>query len=232
MLLAFLGVFLSWYDRGGPTALPVLLFAAGLLAPLAQARDADITSLHKHVVFGVWFLSVMTGYAASKLTHLDNELSHGALISVVVVLAGAISGYLEVNAYNGAWPNVSKTMPALSTAITEAHCPCLVFQEDQAHYYLPSNLVGKSFVGPYSFSFHDPHTWRTVEGPQAMAAAITDGYFGVVEIDASQGDADYRLITNALRASSQYALESSVPWPDHPGEPTQVWRLRVGNGGQ
>ena len=232
VLLAFLGIFLCWYDQGRPSLLPVLLFVAGIVAPVAQAHESDITSLHKHVVFGAWFLCMMTGYAASKLSHLDNKLSHGALISLAVILAGTISGYLDVDAYNGAWPNVSGAMPAMATAIRKAHCPCLIFQPNPAHYYLPGELLSKAVVGPYSFSFHDHHTWRTINGPQAMAAAIADGYFGAVEIDASQGDAEYHLITSALASSSQYTLMSSVPWPEHPGEPTQVWRLTVGDGGQ
>jgi len=231
VLIAFLGIFLSWYDRGRPNALSVLLFIAGLLAPVAQAYQRDITSLHKHVVFGAWFLCMMAGYAASKLSHLDNKLSHGALISLVVLLAGTISGYLEVNTYSGSWPNVSRTMPALATAIRTAHCPCLIFQADDAHYYLSSELLSKAaVVDPYSFSFHDPHTWEPIQGPPAMAAAIANGYFGAVEIDASQGDAEYHLITNALSSSNQYTLVSSVPWPQHPGEPTEVWRLTVGSG--
>lgn len=231
VLMAFLGIFLSWYDQGRPNALPVLLFLAGILAPVAQAHESDITSLHKHVVFGAWFLCIMTGYAASKISYLDNKLSHGVLISLVVLLAGMISGCLEVNAYSGQWPNVSRTMPALASAIRTAHCPCLVFQEDPAHYYLSSGLLSGEVVGPYSFTFHDSHTWETIRGAQAMAAAIADEYFGVVEIDASQGDAEYHLITGALRSSGQYILTSSVPWPEHPGEPTEVWQLTDGNGG-
>jgi hypothetical protein len=231
VLMGFLGIFLRWYDQGRPNALPVLLFVAGILAPAAQAYESDITSLHKHVVFGAWFLCIMTGYAASKISYLDNKLSHGALISLVVLLAGAISGYLEVNTYSETWPNVSRTMPVLATAISTAHCPCLIFQEDPADYYLPSGLLSKAVVGPYSFTFHDPRTWGTIHGPQAMAAAIANGYFGAVEIDASQGDAEYHLITNALRYSSLYTLMSSVPWTEHLGEPTEVWRLTVGNGG-
>lgn len=229
VLLAFLGIFLSWYDQGRPNALPVLLFIAGILAPVAQAHSNDITSLHKHVVFGAWFMCMMTGYAASKLTHLDNKLSHGAIISLVVVLAGTVSGYLQVNSYIETWPNVSRTMPALVAGISKAGCPCLIFQENQAHYYLPSRLLSKGVTGPYSFSFHGPHTWQTVHGSEAMVSAIAVDYFGVVEIDASQGDAEYRLITNALRVSNQYVLISSVPWQEHPGEPTQVWRLKFGS---
>lgn len=230
ILLAFLGIFLSWYDRGQPNALPVLLFIAGILAPAAQAHNEDIISLHKHIVFGAWFTCMMAGYAASKLTHLDNKLSHGALISAVVVLAGAISGYFEVSAYSTTWPDVSTTMPALETAIVKAHCPCLIFQNDAAHYYLPASSVSNGVIGPYAFSFHDSHTWKTIQGDQAMAAAIADGYFGAVEVDASHGDAEYRVVTNALRASKQYTLVSSVPWSQSPGEPTQVWRLSIGSG--
>ena len=227
VLLAFLGIFLCWYDQGRPSLLPVLLFVAGIVAPVAQAHESDITSLHKHVVFGAWFLCMMTGYAASKLSHLDNKLSHGALISLAVILAGTISGYLDVDAYNGAWPNVSGAMPAMATAIRKAHCPCLIFQPNPAHYYLPGELLSKAVVGPYSFSFHDHHTWRTINGPQAMAAAIADGYFGAVEIDASQGDAEYHLITSALASSSQYTLMSSVPWPERPGSPLKSGDLQL-----
>ncbi len=55
LLLALMGVLLLWLDNKRPNLLPIVLFAAVLLAPAEQARISDITSLHKHVVFGAWF---------------------------------------------------------------------------------------------------------------------------------------------------------------------------------
>ena len=47
-----------------------LLAAAGLLAPLNQARIHTTTSLSKHVDFGAWFAAAAAGYALARLSQV------------------------------------------------------------------------------------------------------------------------------------------------------------------
>jgi hypothetical protein len=228
LMLGVLGVWLAWYDRGRMWGLPPVLLAAGLLAPAEQARIGDITSLHKHVAFGAWFLCMIAGYAVSRVSCLDGRLAHGAVIGAVLAGALAATGYAQASSFMSSWPSAGATMPALGRAVSADGCPCLVFQEDAARYYLPPPDADTGLTGPYAFSYRDAQEQAGLSGVTAMGAAIGNGYFGAVQVDASRGQATYRLLTRALRESGQYALVSSAPWPLHPGEPTQVWQRTAG----
>lgn len=229
LLLGLLGVLLMWFDRRLAHALPIVMFAAALLAPVEQARISDITSLHKHVVFGAWFLCMVAGYAVNRISRLDGQLSHGIIIGMVLIAVFAATGFSQVASVTRDWPSVSRVMPALGDAITDAQCPCLIFQASQARYYLPAGDLARQVTGPYTFTYRDSRTWTPLGGPRAMAAAIGNGYFGVVEVDASRGVATYRLLVDSLRGSRQYRLTASQPWPMHPNAPTQVWERIAGS---
>jgi Dolichyl-phosphate-mannose-protein mannosyltransferase len=231
LLLGTLGVILIWNDRGHVTLGPVVLLAAGLLAPLEQARIDDVTSLHKHVVFGAWFLCMVAGYAAGRIAWLDGHLSQTVIISGVLLAVSAATGYSQASYIARSWPTMSQVMPPLAAAVRSAHCPCLIFQEDAARYYLPPVVFDhEAITGPYSFAYPDPAARKVLQGPSAMAAAIENGYFGAVEIDGSSHPM-YPLLRRALQRSGEYERRLSIPWATRPGEPTQVW-VRTGGLGQ
>ncbi len=230
LLLGTLGVILIWNDRGRVTLGPVVLLAAGLLAPLEQARIDDVTSLHKHVVFGAWFLCMVAGYAAGRIAWLDGHLSQTVIISAVLLAVSAATGYSQASYIARSWPTMSQVMPPLAAAVRSAHCPCLIFQEDAARYYLPPVVFDhEAITGPYSFAYPDPAARKVLQGPSAMAAAIENGYFGSVEIDGSS-HAMYPLLRRALQRSGEYERRLSIPWATRPGEPTQVWVRTAGLG--
>jgi Dolichyl-phosphate-mannose-protein mannosyltransferase len=227
LLLAFLGLLLLWLDNRRPNLLPIVLVAAVLLAPAEQARISDITSLHKHVVFGAWFACMVAGYAITRISRLDGQLSHGVIIGSVLIAVVAATGFSQATSVTRSWPDVSRTMPALNRAIHRAGCPCLVLQETAAYYYLPAKDTANSIVGPYTFNYASAANWHPLSGPPAMAAAIGNGYFGTVEVDASRGRATYLGLVASLRDSGQYRLISKQRWALHPAERTEVWE-RVG----
>jgi hypothetical protein len=229
LLLAFLGLLLLWLDNRRPNLLPIVLVVALLLAPAEQARISDITSLHKHVVFGAWFACIVAGYAVTRISQLDGQLSHGVIIGFVLVAVVAVTGFSQATSVTRSWPSVSHTMPALNRAIQRDGCPCLVLQETAADYYLPAKDLTGSIIGPYTFSYASATDWQPLSGIPAMAAAIRNSYFGSVEVDASRGRATYRRLIASLRDSAQYRLVRKQPWPLHPNEPTEVWERAAGS---
>ncbi len=230
LLLGILGVLLAWLDGGRITALPALLFAAALLAPAEQARISDITSLHKHVAFGAWFLCIIAGYAVNRISQIDGQMSHGIIIAAVLVAAFGVTGYSQSASVVRSWPSVSHIMPALGGAISQSGCPCLVLQQNAAEYYLPPSELKGQVIGPYTFTYHDSEAWEALSGPTAMAAAIRNDYFAVVEVDASRGLPTYRLLENSLRQSGLYRQIASQSWSMWPASPTQVWVRIAGSG--
>jgi hypothetical protein len=228
LLLGLMGVLLIWLDSKRVTALPIVLFAAALLAPAEQARLSDITSLHKHVVFGAWFLCVLAGYAVTRISQLDGQLSHGVIIGTVLIAAFATTGFSQATSVTRSWPAVNQVMPALGTAIGRAGCPCLILQVSAARYYLPASDLTGTVIGPYTFTYRDSANWTPLSGTAAMTAAIGNGYFGVVQVDASRGLPAYRRLVASLAGSGQYRLIASQPWGLHPAAPTQVWERTTG----
>ncbi len=231
LLLGFLGLLLLWLDNSRPNLLPIVLFAALLLAPAEQARISDITSLHKHVVFGAWFACIVAGYAVTKISQLDGQLSHGVIIGFVLVAVVAVTGFSQATSVTRSWPSVSHAMPALNRAIHRDGCPCLVLQETAADYYLPARDLTGSIIGPYTFSYRSAANWQPLSGVPGMAAAIRNGYFGAVEVDASRGRATYRSLVASLQDSGQYRLVRKQTWSLHPAEPTEIWE-RLGGSAQ
>ena len=228
LLLAFLGLLLLWLDNRRPNLLPIVLVAAVLLAPAEQARISDITSLHKHVVFGAWFACIVAGYAITRISRLDGQLSHGVIIGFVLIAVVAVTGFSQATSVTRSWPSVSHAMPALSRAIQRDGCPCLVLQETAADYYLPAKELTGSIIGPYTFSYSSATDWQPLSGIPAMAAAIRNGYFGAVEVDASRGRATYGRLVASLRDSAQYRLVRKQTWSLRPKEPTEVWERVAG----
>ena len=228
LLLGVLGVWLAWYEHGRAWMLPVLFIIAAVLAPVEQARIGEITSLHKHVVFGSWFLCMVAGYAVSRISHLDGRLAHGAIIGGVLVGVFAATGFAQATAFMSSWPQGKYAVQAIGESVHSNPCPCLIFQEFAADYYLPAISLEGGVIGPWAFNYADTAKQQELEGVPAMAAAIGNGYFGTVEIDASQGPATYQQLSSALQRSRQYKLISSTPWALHLGEPTQVWMRTKG----
>jgi len=226
LLLGILGVVLIWHDSGRIEPIPLVLLAAALLAPIAQARIHDVTSLHKQVVFGAWFLCAVAGYAVSRIAFLDGKLSQSVIISAVLLAVSTATGFSQASTIYASWPSVAPAMPALARAIGTGPgtCPCLITQESAAEYYLPAADMAGPIVGPYTFTYRDAALPAGLSGPSAMAAAIMNGYFGAVEIDGLRTPGMYRLLRTSLRRSHQYTLTYQGTWPLKPGEPTQVWQ--------
>jgi hypothetical protein len=173
---------------------------------------------------------VVAGYAVARIAFLDGRLSQGAVISVTLATVFAGVGYVQASALFASWPSVTAAMPSLAQAMTADGCPCLISQDDDARYYLPAADLTGLIVGPYSFTYQDAATPVALSGPQAMAAAIGNGYFGAVEIDGLRTPAFYQLLRTSLRRSGQYRLVYAKYWPGRPREPTQVWQ-RTGTAG-
>jgi Dolichyl-phosphate-mannose-protein mannosyltransferase len=230
LLLGILGTVLIWHDRRHIEALPLALLAAACLAPAAQAYIHDVTSLHKQVVFGAWFLCAVAGYTVARIAFLDGRLSQGAVISVTLTAVFAGVGYVQASALFASWPSVVAAMPSLARAITVDGCPCLISQDSDARYYLPAADTTGLIVGPYSFTYQDSAMPVAQSGPRAMSAAIGNGYFGAVEIDGLRAPAVYRLLRRSLRRSGEYRLIYQKYWSGRPREPMQVWQ-RTRNAG-
>ena len=108
LVLAAAGVVISaWRDHSAArTTLLAILAAAGLLAPLEQARIHTLLSLDKHVAFGAWFAAIPAGLALSVMLRAlraraaarPTRLAVYAMMCACVVLGGPVVALGEVQA--------------------------------------------------------------------------------------------------------------------------------------
>jgi hypothetical protein len=230
-VLAVIGVGISCFTEGIRTRLLCgTLTAAILLAPAEQARIHILTSLHKHVAFGAWFAAIVAGYALARASRANR--TRGWRVFAAAAGITAFLGIPQANAMYAGWPNSAGMVSDLAPVISQAHCPCLVTEDNVVSYYLLRQTLFDKFVGAFSFYHWDNATQRVLHGMPAYRQAITSHYFRVAEVDPDENPAIYAPVTRALAAAPGWQLVDRIP-SGTPHKPFEIWRYgpaRSGNG--
>jgi len=190
------------------------LTAAALLAPVNQARIDTLTSLQKHVAFGVWFAAIAAGYGLSRAA----DMTQAKIRRLTAVAAAAVLwfGVQQASYMFTWWPNSAGMIRELNAAFSRSQCPCLIAENNVASYYLPQPLTGAGGgVGAYTFAYQGK------SGIPAYETAIQAGYFGVIEVDDAENP-DFGAITSTLTSSRDYTLLATIP-ASHQGYPFRIW---------
>jgi hypothetical protein len=187
-VLAWIGVILSLL-RGnrGQAMLLALLAAAGLLAPLEQARIHTITSLHKHVDFGAWLAAPAAGYALAWLSRICRRrgltfLAAGLIAGASVVPVAALGSAQARSLFNG-WPSSSSIIAKLRTLTRSYSGNYLAEDYDIPAYYLENSVSGQRWFNTWYFSYTPPGTGRPLTGAAAYRTAIARHYFSLIILD-------------------------------------------------
>ena len=229
-VLAAIGVGISFTEGIRTRLLCGTLTAAILLAPAEQARIHILTSLHKHVAFGAWFAAIVAGYALARATE-TNSLRGWRVIAAATGVA-AFLGIPQANTLYSGWPNSAEMVRDLAPAISQAHCPCLVTENNVVNYYLLKDTLADKFTGAFSLYYWDRSLGKVLHGLPAYQQAIAGHYFHVVEVDPDENPAIYAPVTRALAATPGWRLVGRMP-SGISREPFEIWRynpVRSGNG--
>jgi 4-amino-4-deoxy-L-arabinose transferase-like glycosyltransferase len=205
--LALIGVVLS-LSAGSKRASWIygILAAAALLAPANQARIDTLTSLQKHVAFGVWFAAIAAGYGLSRISDVTKaKIRRVTVVAAVVVLWFGVQQASNMFTW---WPNSSGMVNELSVAFKQQKCPCLIAENNVASYYLPQSPLARAGggVGSYSFSSQE----------------VKDGYFGVIEVDDAEDPGFSAAVVPIIKSSGKYKLLATVPASGQ-GYPFRIW---------
>lgn len=217
-------VFRSGQRRLGWVSLA--LTVAIVLAPAAQARIHELTSLHKHVAYGAWFAAAVAGYALSRLMELWRVRNW---LVAAVAAAMAVAGLQQSARIFQGWPNSSVMTASAQSLVSYANCPCLAAENNVISYYLGDQADGARLVNLYYFRYLNPRTHQALAGLPAYRDAIANHYFGVVELDPDEVPQLYRPLLDAMEAARGYELMRVTP-SNVPGEPFIIWRY-TGTGG-
>jgi hypothetical protein len=230
MVGALIGLVVSLIDRTARDRrlLCLLLVAAGLLAPLNQARIHTVVSLLKHCDFGAWFACICAGYGAAWLVTVGRRRIWAASRAVAVAgfaLAVGVLGLGQASYAFGTWPNAEALVNALRPLTIDQSEPYLVEQASVVEYYLRDRVDAEDWADTFYFSYPDARTGQDLTGIPAYEAAIHDHFFAVVALDlGATPDVDHAIQT-ALDHTPGYRLTQSISGDDATGNYSYlIWR--------
>jgi glycosyltransferase involved in cell wall biosynthesis/putative flippase GtrA len=122
LVLAVVGAIISLSTEQRSRAYVVMVLAAAALAvPLAQAHETTAISLKKHLAYGAWFAVIAAGYGCQKLVERA-QLKHGALVacSVVAFTYPAVSGWWSAWHWYQSWNNASSLVAGMRPVAARA----------------------------------------------------------------------------------------------------------------
>jgi hypothetical protein len=146
MLLAVVGAVVAVVVEGYRRALPVIgLACAAFVVPLAQIHYHSVTSLDKHLAYGLWLAALPAGYGVAKLITMPPPRLRSAiaLCCVIAFLYPMADGWQKAwNSFH-AWPNSTSFVGALKPVAGQSKGPILVpaaaLRIDHiAEYYTPA----------------------------------------------------------------------------------------------
>jgi hypothetical protein len=219
-VLAVVGVIVSAVTRQNKflTATLALLAAAGLLAPLNQARILTTTSLSKHVDFGAWFAAAAAGYAIARLSRVTRwkavYASTGVLALAAVVLPIGFIGVRQAGDFFQAWPNSSQATQILRSLAIEHPGNLLAEDYDVDAYYMENSVNWNRWADTWYFRYVGPPTYLPITGPTAYQEAIRHHYFSLIILDFGDTASMDRVITEAIRQSGDYHVIAEAPYWD------------------
>ena len=210
-----------------------LLASAVVLAPGNQARIHVFTSLFKHVGFGAWFAAAVAGYALASLANAVPAVKQrgAAMTSAGVAVAGLLIGASLAQTHYLSWPKTTEFTAKLGTLLPAHKGNVLAADNGNViEYYLPDELQGMIFYGPWFLHYRDPASGKPLAGRAAYADAIKHGYFSVIALSFGDSRATDQAITRDISTYGGYQLISTLPY--HAGGRASSFRIwvRVGPG--
>ena len=196
-------------DAAGRTwriTLGVVLTGTALLAPADQIHIHTLTSLQKHIGFGLFFAAPFAGIG---LTRIIGDHFRRAQVGIAIWGAALVIGMTQSDSLFNGWANSSSFISVMSRHLSPgAHY--LVETYEVPIYYLrrhPDARVGQ-FTSTYYISYTD--RGQPLAGNAAYVAAIRAGYFKVVAYNGQSTPGVDNILARTLRADPDYRLASTV----------------------
>jgi 4-amino-4-deoxy-L-arabinose transferase-like glycosyltransferase len=199
LVLAVLGAVLAFRGEARGKLLPVVLTAAALLAPAAQARLHTTVSLQKHVVFGAWFAAIAAGYAMARLSRVDPGRGWAAVMALPIVASTLFGSMGQASSGYHVWPNSGAAVRVLRSAIGAHPGNYLAEDYDVEAYYLRADVPWQRWSDTYFFRYQGRPA-----GAASYEAAIARHYFSLVILDFGDTAATDRQIAAAMRRAGGY----------------------------
>ena len=143
--LAVIGAVVAVVVDGYRRALPVVVLACGaFVVPAGQLHYHSITSLDKHLAYGLWLAAMAAGYGVAKLIAMARARLRPvvAVCCVIALLYPAVDGWEKAWSAYHSWANAASFVGALRPVAAQATGPIVAPAADLridhvAEYYTP-----------------------------------------------------------------------------------------------
>ena len=193
--------------RAWRITLGVVLTGTALLAPIDQIHIHTLTSLWKHIGFGLFFAAPFAGIG---LTRIIGDHFRRAQVGIAIWGAALVIGMTQANDLFDGWPGSAGFVPVLAHYL-QPGARYLVEVDEVPIYYLRHHADAQpdQFTSTYFIGYHG------LTGQAGFVAAIKAGYFKVVAFDGQVTPALDNVLASTLRANPDYRLAAAIPANGH-----------------
>lgn len=226
---ALLGVVLVFrhHPRLRPTAL--VLFGASWLAPMYHVYAQEAVSLDKHMAFTLFFAMPLAGYALWWLgggirRSIAGAGSSQGLAGIAVVVIIFTLGLQQARALYAGWPNTTQLSYVLHTQMRDGSGRYLV-EDIEVIRYDCRNITQPWQWNGVTYFYYVDRQHQALYGNPALAQAIKDDYFALVELSFIYHPAQAQFIAQQMAATRNYDLLTRVRSHDSYGSAYYyIWR--------
>lgn len=189
------------------------------LAPLQQARIHTVTSLDKHVDFGMWFAAIAAGYAVDQtLSHIPSLRQEWVATAVCVAALSGVASFGDAEAMTlfHSWPNSTNLVRAAGKLLRTVNGPILAEHPSILEYYTPEGGAWERWSSTRTIRLTDGRSLSAGVGKGIDAniylKLVQRHYFSAIVLDfGPTASLDKRLVV-AMRKDGEYRLGAVVTY--------------------
>jgi hypothetical protein len=188
----------------------VLLFATSWLMPAYHIYKQEAVSIDKHVAYGLFFAMPLAGCALAWLSGstqraFSNASGRSWLIGLSVVLIVFTQGVRQSQAIYAQWANTSDLSYVLHTQMRDGSGRYLIEDIEVVRYDAEDVTEPWQWNGVQYFYYVNSEDQQLLGDP-ALAQAIQDRYFALIELSFNAHPTEARFIAEQMLASRNYDL--------------------------
>jgi Dolichyl-phosphate-mannose-protein mannosyltransferase len=197
-------------DRLRVALLGALLTGSALLAPAYQAHLHTVTSLQKHLGYGLLFAAAPAGYALARIIGQGTRDPRRLGLALAACLVLTSVGARESQDRYHDWPDSGPLVSVLWTQVRPVTGHYLVEESEVPRYYLRDLTEPYQWTGTYFFQYK-AKDGRELTGVPAYRAALAERYFDVVALRYGPTAGLDAQIDEVLRKGQGYEQIAQVP---------------------
>lgn len=189
-------------------ALGLVLTGTALLAPADQIHLHTLTSLQKHIGFGLFFAAPCAGVGLARLV---GDHFRRAQVGIAIWGAVLVLGMTQADELFNSWPNSAAFTHVMARYLRPgAHY--LVEVDEVPIYYFRHDPAAqpRQFTSTYFIGYTNPQG-QYLTGDAGYVAAIKAGYFRVVAYNFQTTPGVDNVLARTLQADPDYRLAARLP---------------------